>query len=227
MVDTSAHLSQQLPVAPAMVEPSLGYQQQMMDAHLAATQQFHMSAPEYEQYVQYQNYLAQVAAYQLAESARVQQSGSFAFQGNTAAADADSNLVGADNCHQLAPSVCHSHQNVRTYQAAHAATDLLPHSTAVYQPILSHPPMPEIDSSCGLAAAAAVKAQQSTAIKDHSRSKLSLTPGPLLVRNSCMFVLGMLIPAYFWQTGFWLLKTIFKPALGFTGLHRNLNFKHS
>jgi len=31
----------------------------------------------------------------------------------------------------------------------------------------------------------------------------------------------------FWQTGFRLLKTGFKPVFGFIGLHRNLNFKPS
>jgi len=34
----------------------------------------------------------------------------------------------------------------------------------------------------------------------------------------------MSIPV-FWQTGFWLLKTGFKPVFGFTSLHRNLSFK--
>jgi len=38
--------------------------------------------------------------------------------------------------------------------------------------------------------------------------------------------LGMLI-LVFWQTGFRLLKIGFKPFFGFTGLHRNYNFKHS
>jgi len=36
--------------------------------------------------------------------------------------------------------------------------------------------------------------------------------------------LGMLIPD-FWQTGFQLLKTGFKPVFSLTGLHKNLNFK--
>lgn len=182
-VDASAYLPQQLPVTPTVAEPNLGYQQQVMDAHLATGQQFHMSAPEYEQYIQYQNYLAQMAAYQFAEPTRLQSSGSFAFPSNTAASEADNNLSGADNGRQLsALSSCHSLQNFHAYQAAFATADSLQHS--IYQPVQSHSSKPEIDSSC----LADVQAQQNIETKDHNKSKLSQTPGPSMVRNSCIYV---------------------------------------
>ena len=46
----------------------------------------------------------------------------------------------------------------------------------------------------------------------------------LLKRKFIYNKLGTLVPV-FGQTGIRLLKTSFKSVLGFTGLHKNLNFK--